>query len=196
MAANAKRAPQSPERAGSRRWDSWTRVPELWRADRQGVAIDLLRIGTGVVWALNLVFIVDPTNQFFATFRYTALSFGPTSLGGASAADFVAAHALLFAWITALFTAYLAVAFLLGVTTRLACVLGAGASILFLLTQYYSTFTVPGGTDVGPHPLYLVIYLVLFTGGAGTYFSIDRGAWTKGRRRFPRLSRWVTSPPD
>ncbi len=55
---------------------------DLWRSDPKGMSIDLLRVGVGLVWVLNLIFIVDPTNQFFPTFRGTVLSFAPTSLGG------------------------------------------------------------------------------------------------------------------
>jgi uncharacterized membrane protein YphA (DoxX/SURF4 family) len=158
------------------------------------MAIDLLRVGVGLVWVLNQIFIVDPANQFFLTFRETALSFAPTSLGGPSVANFVAANSTIFAWMTALLTAYLAVAFVLGVTTRLACIVGAAASILLLATQSLSTFQLPGGTDVGPHPLYLLIYLILFTGGAGKYLAVDHWVWATGHARFSRLSRWLTSP--
>ncbi len=160
------------------------------------MAIDLLRVGMGAIWALNLVFIVDPSNRFFPTFESVALSFAPTSLGGPGVANFVAAHPGIFAAITAFLTAYLAVAFLLGVTTRLACVVGGLASIVFLLTQWLSTFGVPGGTDVGPHPLYLLVYLVLYLGGAGTYVAVDHWIWRTGRARFPRLSRWVAAPRE
>jgi uncharacterized membrane protein YphA (DoxX/SURF4 family) len=153
-------------------------------------------VGIGVVWVLNLVFVLDPANQFFSTFRGTALSFAPTSLGGPGVADFVAAHAVLFAWITALLTGYLATAFVLGMTTRLACIVGAVASIAFLLTQFVSTIAIPGGTDVGPHPLYLLIYLILFTGGAGRYFAVDHWIWATGRARFPRVSRWLAAPRE
>ena len=146
----------------------------------------------GVVWALNMIFILDPANQFFPTFRSTAVSFAPTSLGGPGVADFVAAHALVFAWVTAILTAYLAVAFLLGVTTRLACLVGGVASVVFLVTQFVSTFQVPGGTDVGPHPLYLLIYLILFVGGAGRYLSVDQRIVKSARARFPRLSLWLS----
>ena len=158
------------------------------------MAIDLLRVGVGAVWAVNLLFIVDPANQFFSTFQGVALSFAPTSLGGPSVANFVAAHALFFAWATALLTGYLAVAFLLGVTTRLACVVGGVASIGFLVTQFVSTFQIPGGTDVGPHPLYLLIYLVLFLGAAGRYFAFDQWMWVSGHARLRSISRWLASP--
>jgi uncharacterized membrane protein YphA (DoxX/SURF4 family) len=169
-------------------------VRESWHKDPEGVSIDLLRVGMGLVWALDLLFVVDPGNLFFPTFRATALSFGPTSLGGSGVAEFVGAHATAFAWIVAILTAYLAVAFLLGATTRLACLAGGAASVLFLLTQFTSTFETPGGTDVGPHPLYLLGYLILFVGGAGRYFAVDHWRWMTGRVRFPRLTRWLTAP--
>ncbi|MDE1819739.1 MAG: hypothetical protein KGJ23_01965 [Euryarchaeota archaeon] len=161
------------------------------------MSIDLLRVGIGIVWSLNLIFILDPSNQYFAMFQMTAAGFGPTSVGGSGFADFVANYPVFFAWVIALLTAYLAVAFLAGFTTRLACVIGALASVAFLLTQFYATFTLSGmGTDVGPHPLYVLIYLILFTGGAGQYFAIDHWVWASGKARFPRLSRWIASPRD
>ena len=112
-------------------------------------------------------------------------------------ADFVAAHSVFFAWLLAGVTAYLSVALLLGFSTRLACLVGALASVAFLLTQFYATFNLNGMvTDVGPHPLYLLIYLILFTAGAGQYFAFDRWMWASGSARFPRLSRWIASPLD
>lgn len=167
---------------------------DLWRSDPKGMSIDLLRVGVGLVWVLNLIFIVDPANQFFPTFRGTVLSFAPTSLGGPNVANFVAAHATAFAWMTALLTVYLAIAFVLGVTTRLACIVGGVAFVIFLATQFLSTFQIPGGTDVGPHPLYLLIYLILFAGGAGKYVAVDHWIWATGRARFSRLSRWLAAP--
>lgn len=172
------------------------RLRDLWRSDPRGMSIDLLRVGMGAIWILNMIFILDPANQFFPTFRDTALSFAPTSLGGPGVAAFVGANATLFAWITAGLTAYLATAFVLGVTTRLACIVGAAASLIFLVTQFVSTFQIPGGTNVGPHPLYLLIYLILFAGGAGKYVAIDHWVWVTGRARFPRLSRWLAAPPS
>ncbi len=174
---------------------SWSRhLLDLWQSDPKGMSIDLLRVGVGFVWVLNLIFVVDPANQFFSTFKDVALSFAPTSLGGPGVASFVAANATLFAWITALLTAYLAIAFVFGLTTRLACLVGGAASIAFLLTQFLSTFQIPGGTDVGPHPLYLLIYVVLFTGAAGKYLAIDHWVWMTGHVKYPRLSRWLAAP--
>lgn len=149
----------------------------------------------GLIWSLNMVFILVPANQYFSTFQSVALSFAPTSLGGPAVANFVAANWLLFSWLTVVLTAYLAVAFLLGVTTRFACLVGTLASSALLATQFLSTFQAPGGTDVGPHPLYLLIYLVLFIGGAGRYLAIDHWIWVTGRARRPRLGRWLASPP-
>ncbi len=172
------------------------RLADLWYHDPKGMAIDLLRAGVGFVWVLNLLFIVDPSNQFFPTFQDVALSFAPTSIGGPGIADFVAAHAAAFVWITAILTGYLAVAFVLGITTRLACIVGGIASVVFLATQFLSTFQIPGGTDVGPHPLYLLIYLVLYAGGAGRYLAVDHWIWISGHARFPRFSRWVAAPRE
>ena len=158
------------------------------------MSIDLLRVGIGLVWVLNLIFIVDPGNGFFSSFQDVALSFAPTSLGGPGVADFVAAHAAAFAWITAGLTAYLAIALVLGVTTRFACIVGGVSSVLFLLTQWASTFAIPGGTDVGPHPLDVLIDLILFAGGAGKYVAVDHWIWRTGHARLPRLSRWLAAP--
>ncbi|MCI4347085.1 MAG: hypothetical protein L3J97_00505 [Thermoplasmata archaeon] len=167
---------------------------DLWRSDPKGMSLELLRVGMGIVWVLNMIFILDPANQFFPTFHDIALSFAPTSLGGPGVANFVGAYATVFAWVTAVLTVYLAIAFVLGVTTRLACIVGGIASIIFLVTQALSTFQIPGGTDVGPHPIYLLIYLILFTGGAGKYVAVDQWMWATGRARFPRLSRWLAAP--
>jgi uncharacterized membrane protein YphA (DoxX/SURF4 family) len=189
-------ATHAPLAAGSSSGQSrLERARDLWRSDRRGISIDVLRVGMGLIWTLNMVFILDPSNQYFPTFRETALSFAPTSLGGPGVANFVAAHSTAFAWGTAVLTAYLAVAFVFGVTTRLACIVGGVASLLFLLTQFVSTVQIPGGTDVGPHPLYLLIYLILFVGGAGRYAAIDRRISAADQARFPRLVRWLASPP-
>jgi uncharacterized membrane protein YphA (DoxX/SURF4 family) len=166
----------------------------LWRSDPGGMAIDLLRVGVGLVWVVNMLFILDPGNQFFATFQDVAVSYAGTTVGGPGIADFVAGHAAVFAWLTAVLSAYLAVAFVLGFTTRLACLLGALASVAFFVTQFLTTFQIPGGTDVGAHPLYLLIYLVLFAGGAGRYLAVDNRVWATGRARFPRLARWIATP--
>jgi uncharacterized membrane protein YphA (DoxX/SURF4 family) len=161
------------------------------------MSVDLLRVGMGLIWALNCIFILAPSNQYFAGFEGVASGFGPTSLGGPGIAMFIVANATVFAWVIAIVTFYLAVAFLAGVTTRLACVVGTLASIAFLVTQFDVTFSLSGnGTDVGPHPLYLLIYVILFTGGAGQYVALDHWIWTRGKARFPRLSRWIASPRE
>jgi uncharacterized membrane protein YphA (DoxX/SURF4 family) len=178
----------------SSREDRSRRLSVLWKTDREGVSVDLLRCGLGLVWCLNLLFVLDPANQFFSTFEAVTLSFGPTTLGGPGIANFVAANAVVFSWITAGLTAYLAAAFLLGMSTRLACILGGIASLLFLITQFTSTFSAPGGTDVGAHPLYLLSYLILFVGGAGRYYAVDHWLWIRGGARFPRLLRILFSP--
>jgi hypothetical protein len=133
--------------------------------------IEWLRIGLGLIWLANLVFILDPANQFFPTFGATVLSYGPSTpaiLGGAALTGFAAAHAGLFALLTAGITAFLAAAFLSGVAVRPALIVGTGFTVLLLVTQWGQTFGMPGGTDVGPMPLYLLIYGLLWIGGAGT----------------------------
>jgi hypothetical protein len=166
-----------------------------WTRDSKGIAIDFLRIGIGLVWTFNLIFILAPSNQFFAGFQSVAGGFGSTTLGGPGLATFVATYPGFFAWTIAVLTGYLAVAFLAGITTRLACLVGGAASVAFLLTQFTSTFALDGsGTDVGAHPLYLLIYLILFVGGAGQYLAVDRWVWASGHANFPRLSRWLASP--
>ena len=148
----------------------------------------------GVVWAANLLFILLPAAEYWQTFVAVASSYGPTSLGGPGLADYVAANSVFFSWLIAIATAYLAVAFRLGITTRLACVVGFAASVVFLLTQRTATFTFPGGTDVGAHPLYLVIYVALFVGGAGRYWSLDTWIWRTGRMDLSGLAEWIATP--
>jgi hypothetical protein len=150
--------------------------------------IELLRIGTGLVWLVNLLFILDPANDYWGSFSSTALSFAPTTVGGPGLAEYVSAHPLVFSWAIALITAYLTVALLLGITTRVACFLGAFFSAMLLATQFGSTFLFPGGTDVGAHPLYILIYAVLVLGGAGSTWSVDARlrALLAARRRLPR----------
>jgi hypothetical protein len=148
-------------------------------------AILALRVGLGVVWAANLVFIAAPQNQFFPTFGSTASGFAPTSLGGGAFAQFIASQPTAFALLIAATTAYLAVAFLTGFTLRLAVVVGVAFNMALLLTQFGSTFFFPGGTDIGPQPLYLLLYLGLALGDASRYYSID--AW---------LARHLTATPS
>ena len=141
--------------------------------DRRAVAVEVLRIGLGLVWAANLFFIVDPANQFFATFSSAAASYGPTTLGGPGLAQFVAAHGAVFSVLITVATAYLALAFITGTTTRWACVVGFLLSGFFLVTQWGSTFYFPGGTDVGPHPLYMLLAVGLFLAPAGRSLALD-----------------------
>ncbi len=160
------------------------------------LGVEVLRVGLGVVWAFNLIFVVDPANRWFdpASFSGLAASFGASSVGGPGLAEYVASNPVLFAWAIALLTAYLAVAFLLGLTTRLACLLGAVTAALLLWTQWGMIWTIPGGTDVGPQPLYLIIYLVLFLGQAGKSFSLDARVSRISHQRLPRATRWLTAP--
>jgi uncharacterized membrane protein YphA (DoxX/SURF4 family) len=165
------------------------------RSQAAALAIELLRIGVGLVWALNFIFIVDPSNDWFGQFGQIALSLGPTSFGGPGLAQYVAAHATVFAWVVAVVTGYLMVGFLLGLTTRWACLVGGIFSAILLATQVGSTFIFPGGTDVGEHPLYMLIYVVLVVGGAGQALSVDRWiarAWA--RRRATQLPRGFPQP--
>jgi uncharacterized membrane protein YphA (DoxX/SURF4 family) len=158
-------------------------------------AIEILRIGLGVIWGLNLLFIVVPASDYWASFSSVAGSFGASTPGGPGFANFVASHSLLFAWIVAIATAYLTVAFLAGATTRLACIVGIVASAIFLWTQYTTTFSFPGGTDVGPHPLYIVMSVILLFGGAGRYWSVDRWIWKTGGPTLRKIGHWVAGPP-
>lgn len=177
--------------------------PQEGSSPRVALAIEILRIGVGIVWAMNLVFVVAPANDYFGNFGAMARSFAPSTLGGPALANFVADHATVFSWMIALLTGYLAVAFLLGLTTRWACLLGGVFSAVLLGTQFGSTFIFPGGTDVGEHPLYLVIYFCLVYGGAGRSLSADQwigaalGRWRAARAsrpaRFPGRP-WVTGP--
>jgi hypothetical protein len=132
-----------------------------------------LRLAIGVVWSLNLIFIFDPKNQFFSTFASTASSYASVSLGGSGFPIFVAAYPTLFSFLIAGITLYLAIAFLFGITTRVACVVGAGFALALLCSQWGATFLIPGGTDVGPMPIYLAVYFALAVGHAERYFSVD-----------------------
>ena len=50
---------------------------------------------------------------------------------------------------------------------------GAGFALALLLSQWGATFYIPGGTDVGPMPIYVAVYLALTVGHAERYFSLD-----------------------
>lgn len=160
--------------------------------------IEILRIGTGIIWLTNLVFILDPANRYWSTFSQNALSYAPTTIGGPAIAQYVSAHPLFFSWLIALATTYLAVAFLLGLTTRLACLAGSFFSGMLFATQWGATFVFPGGTDVGEHPLFILIYLVLLAGQAGYSFSVDhvfQDAWARFRAaRVPPSAARVPRP--
>ncbi len=156
--------------------------------------LEMLRIGLGFVWLANLLFIVLPASGYWSSFATVARSYGPSTLGGAGLANFVAAHASFFSVLLALVTAYLAVALILGVTTRFALALGAVTSSLLLLTQFGSTFVFPGGTDVGPQPLYLLLYAALGYGGAGRIWALDAWLWARGWGRRVPLAPWFAAP--
>lgn len=157
-------------------------------------ALEVLRVAVGVVWLLNLLFILVPSADYWGSFASVASSFGASTPGGPGFASFVGANALFFAILIAVVTAYLALAFLFGVTTRLACLVGTAASVVFLWTQFSTTFAFPGGTDVGPHPLYLAVYLALFVGGAGRYWSVDHRVWRLKVPLVTRAGRYVAAP--
>ena len=184
----ARGASRSEGSASSATSDSSSRMIQPSRA------IEILRILIGVVWLVNLLFILVPANNYWSTFGSAAQSYGPTSLGGSGFANYVAANPTFFAWLIALATAYLAIALILGVTTRLALLVGSAASIIFLATQFGSTFAFPGGTDVGAHPLYLVIYVTLWIGGAGRSLSVDSLLWKRGWGRKVPAAEYFASP--
>ena len=178
--------------------ETYRKARGLWQRDRAAFTVEMLRVAMGIIWSLDLLFVVDPANQFFPTFAASATSYAPTTLGSPVLATWVAANATIFSWVVALGTAYLAIAFLTGLTTRYAAVLGALGSLLLLITQWGSTFGMPGGTDVGPHPLYIAIDLILFLAPAGRYFSLDAwGASLRAPRPVPG-TRMVVGPvvPD
>ncbi|MGA8603896.1 MAG: hypothetical protein WB788_02370 [Thermoplasmata archaeon] len=138
-----------------------------------GRMIEVLRIGLGVVWLANFFFIVYPPNNYFGDFSSVALTFAPVSFGGPGFPQYVAAHPLFFSWLIALVTGYLAIAFTLGLTTRIACFVGGFFSAVLFAIQIGNIFAFPGGTDVGEHPLFILISAVLLVGGAGASLSLD-----------------------
>jgi hypothetical protein len=154
--------------------------------------IEVLRIGLGLVWFANFFFVVYPPNDYFGNFASIAATFAPVSFGGPGFPDYVAAHPLVFSWGVALATGYLAFAFTLGFTTRLACFVGSFFSAVLFAIQIGSIFVAPGGTDVGEHPLFILISAVLLVGGAGTTFSADewvRSWWARYRAAHPAVAR-------
>ncbi|HZY91221.1 MAG TPA: hypothetical protein VFG07_00385 [Thermoplasmata archaeon] len=162
--------------------------------DRAWRGLDVLRILMGIIWAANLLFILLPAAGYWGTFADVAAGYGPSSLIGPGFPDYVAANPVVFSWLIAVATGYLAFAFLVGCTTRLACVVGFVASVAFLVTQWNTTFAFPGGTDVGAHPLYLAVYVALFVGGAGRFWSLDSWIWRSGKARLTWLSKWIATP--
>jgi hypothetical protein len=129
-------------------------------------ALASLRLGLGVIWALNLLYIVDPRNRFLTTFAPTVQTATSPVAGGPEFVAFVSAEPIAFALATAALTAFLAVAFLAGVAVRAACLAGGAFNAALLWLQLGSLLAVPGGTDVGPHPLYLVAYAALWIASA------------------------------
>ena len=145
--------------------------------------IGVLRIGLGIVWFANFFFILYPPNNYWGDFSSVARSFAPVSFGGPGFPDYVAAHPLFFSWLVALTTGYLAIAFTFGLTTRIACFVGSFFSAVLFAIQVGTIFVFPGGTDVGEHPLYILISGVLLVGGAGQSLSLD--VWIR-----TELARW------
>ena len=158
-------------------------------------AIELLRIALGGIWAVNLLFIVYPAADYWATFSTLVQSSVGGSSGAGTISGLVLDDPLLFAWAVAGVTVYLAVAFLLGIGTKIACVIGAVFSAALFGLGLGSTFAFPGGTDVGPHPVYLAAYAALYLGDAGTSFAVNRHSVTdfstKWLRRALRLASTV-----
>src|SRR5208282_5346195 len=147
-----------------------------------GRMIEVLRIGLGIVWIANFFFILYPPNNYFGDFSSIALTFAPVSFGGPGFPQYVAAHPLFFSWLIALVTGYLALAFTLGLTTRIACFVGGFFSAVLFAIQIGSIFVFTGGTDVGEHPLFILISAVLLVGGAGASLSLDewiRVTWAR-----------------
>lgn len=154
--------------------------------------IEVLRIGLGIVWFTNLFFIVYPANNYFGDFSNVARSFAPVSFGGPGFPDYVASHPLFFSWLIAVVTGYLAVSLTFGLTTRIACFVGSFFSAVLFAIQIGTIFVFPGGTDVGEHPLYILISAVLLVGGAGQSLSLDewiRVAWARYRATQPTVRR-------
>jgi uncharacterized membrane protein YphA (DoxX/SURF4 family) len=156
----------------------------------------VLRLGLGALWAANLIYIFDPANQYWSGFAGAAQSFEGQSLGGGGFAQFVAIHPVFFAALIAGVSVYLAIAFLLGLSTRAACLIGGAFNLALFVTQWAQVSTIPGGTDVGTQPLYLAMYVALFLGYEANRFTLDyavRGVWIRWRaRNRPR----PTTEPD
>jgi hypothetical protein len=149
-----------------------------------------LRLGLGVLWSLNLIYIFDPANQFWAGFASTAGSYAGSSLGGGGLAQFVAVHPSVFAALIAGVTVYLAAAFLSGLTTRWACVIGGAFNVALLVTQFAQVSTFPGATDVGAQPVYLAMYVALFLGYDRSRLTLDRVIDAAVAHRRAKLARF------
>jgi hypothetical protein len=124
----------------------------------------LLRLGIGAVWAANCFYILDPANRFFSSFSGVAASFGSSSAGGPGFANFVSQFPYVFSILIAASTFVLAFSFLSDVGVRVACVAGAVFNMALLVTQWGQLATIPGGTDIGPQPIYLMVYAVVWVG--------------------------------
>jgi uncharacterized membrane protein YphA (DoxX/SURF4 family) len=147
-----------------------------------------LRVALGVIWSINLIYIFDPANLYWSGFQSSAASYAGETLGGGGFATFVAANPSIFAIVIAAVTVYLAIAFLLGLTTRLACVVGFGFTFALFVTQWAQISTFPGSTDVGTQPLYLAMFVALFIGFEAPRLSIDGlfADWSARRARSTR----------
>jgi hypothetical protein len=147
-------------------------------SSRSGLGLNALRLGLGTVWAANLVYIFDPANQYWPMFSTAAASYGSQSIGGSQFANFVASYPTVFAALIAAVTVYLAFSFLLGFSTRLACLVGFGFSLALFVTQWAEISTFPGGTDIGAPPLYMAMFVALYLGYDAPRFTLDR--WILG----------------
>jgi hypothetical protein len=153
-------------------------------SDRGRRGIAFLRLGLGLAWIANAVYILDPSNDFFASFSGVAASFGGSTAGGPALANFVSAYAMVFSIGIAAITVSLAISFLSDVAVRAACLLGAGFNVALLVSQWGQISTLPGGTDIGPQPLYLIGYAALWVGYRPGELSVSSLArsWLSRRR--------------
>jgi hypothetical protein len=153
-------------------------------ADRTRRGVALLRLGVGAAWLANVFYIADPANGFFTSFSGVAASFGSSSAGGPGFAEFVAQYSFGSSLLIAAVTISLAIAFLSDVAVRAACVVGAAFNVALLVTQWGLVATIPGGTDIGPQPLYLIAYGALWVGYRPGDLSLRSAtiAWVHRRR--------------
>ena len=136
-------------------------------------AILVLRVTLGLIWTGNLFFVLLPSNDFFGGFGSAVTGLGGGSLVGPELVTIAVQYSPITSIVVAGTTGYLALAFLLGASTRLACLIGIVFSGVLLVLQWGSTFVFPGGTDVGPHPLYIAASLALLIGRAESRYSLD-----------------------